>query len=210
MALGTAGQTAAHGVALMQRHGVTPACGPVVVTGATGGVAGIAIHLLAHAGFTVHAVTGKHTDPAVVERLTALGVDQVISRDDWCANAGAALGKARYAGGIDTTGGEPLAALLRQTVPYGAVATAGVAAGADLPIGMFPFVLRGIALLGIASVHLPEADRRAAWDLLTSALTSEQALGLAHRVALADVLAAANALVAGTNVGRVIVDLPVG
>lgn len=207
MALGTAGQTAAHGVALLQRHGVTPAHGPLVVTGATGGVAGIALRLLYDAGYQVHAVTTKHADLAVRERLHALGVADIIPGDEWCSGAGSPLQRAAYAGGIDTTGGEPLAALLRRTLPYGAVATAGVAAGSNLPTSMFPFVLRGIGLLGIASVHLPDADRQAAWQCLTAAFTPAEADVLARRVALVDVLDAATGLVDGTNVGRVVVDV---
>ncbi|MGU3291452.1 acrylyl-CoA reductase family protein [Williamsia sp. M5A3_1d] len=166
--IGTAGFTAALSVAALLRHGVTPDDGPILVTGATGGVGSVAVDLLAGAGFEVVASTGKADKH---DLLTALGASEVIGRVPEDPEAKIRpLDKARWAGAVDCVGGKTLAWVL-STVRYGgAVAASGLTGGVSLPTTVMPFILRGVALLGIDSVELPIAQRRETWARLASDL----------------------------------------
>ena len=205
MAFGTAGLTAALALAAV-RHGSHEgriSGGPVVVTGASGGVGQVAVGLFAHAGFEVTAVSGT---PAAADGLRALGAAHVVARD--ALGPGPALGKATWSAAVDTVGGEPLARILATTARHGVVAACGNAASADLATTVFPFILRGVTLAGIDSNTASSAARDAAWTVLAQA---DAAGAFEHLVtttiALGDVPAWAARIVRGETVGRVVVDV---
>jgi len=207
-AIGTAGFTAAMSVAALQRHGITPDDGPIVVTGATGGVGSVSIDLLSAAGFHVVASTGK---PEAADRLKALGAAEVIGRlpEDPDAKP-RPLGKTRWAGAVDCVGGATLADVL-STVRYGgAVAASGLTGGAGLQTTVMPFILRGVALLGIDSVQLPIAARRELWDALGGSSKPRHLLDVVHDVAVKDVTEVLDQVRAGKFVGRAVVDVKGG
>ncbi len=171
MAIGTAGYTAMLCVLALERHGVQPGDGEVLVTGATGGVGSVAIALLAKLGHTVVAATGRATEEAY---LKALGASRVLDRAEFAA-AGKPLQKERWAAAVDAVGSHTLANVLAQ-LRYGGVAAAcGLAQGMDLPANMAPFILRGVTLRGIDSVMAPLASRQAAWHRLAIDLDAEAA-----------------------------------
>src|SRR5690349_7152860 len=185
-AIGTAGFTAAMSVQALQRHGITPQDGPIVVTGATGGVGSVSVDLLAAAGYDVVASTGK---PDAAARLKALGAAEVIGRlpEDPDAKP-RPLGKTRWAGAIDCVGGATLADVL-STIRYGgAVAASGLTGGAGLQTTVMPFILRGVSLLGIDSVQMPIGPRRALWEQLGSSLRPQHLSDVLHDVDAKDVV----------------------
>lgn len=201
-AIGTAGFTAALCVLALERHGV-PA-GPVLVTGAGGGVGGFAVALLAARGHEVVAASGRGDE--LGDHLRALGAADVTSR--LAADAGRPLQSARWAGVVDTVGGGPLVNAIAQTHPSGAVAACGLAAGDDLPGSVMPFILRGVALLGVQSVTVPRAHRLAAWDLLHDHLAPAMVDRMIERVVpLSAVPHAARDVLAGRVRGRIVVDV---
>ena len=171
MIIGTAGFTAALSVQRLQDNQVTPEDGPVVVTGATGGVGSLAVSYLAKLGFTVEASTGKLNE---AEYLKSIGATTVISRDEIFNGKLRALGKQRWAAAVDPVGGEPLASLLSQIKYGGSVASSGLTAGTKIPTTVFPFILRGINLLGIDSVQCPMKTRQHIWNRLASDLKLDQ------------------------------------
>lgn len=171
MIIGTAGFTAALSVQRLQDNQVTPDQGPVVVTGATGGVGSFAVSFLAKLGFTVEASTGKLHE---TEYLKSIGATNVISRDEVYNGKVRALGKQRWAAGVDPVGGEPLASLLSQIKYGGSVAASGLTAGTKVPTNVFPFILRGINLLGIDSVQCPMNTRQHIWERLATDLKLNQ------------------------------------
>ncbi len=204
MAIGTAGYTAALCVDALVNHGVTPDQGEVLVTGATGGVGSVAVALLAKAGFTVAAATGKASEG---EYLQQLGATTIIDRADLAA-PGKPLQRERWAGVVDSVGSHTLANALAATRYRGAVAACGLAQGADLPATVMPFILRGVALLGVDSVNCPRGPRLAAWDRLARDLDK----GLLELIAgseigLADAIQAAADLIDGKVRGRIIVNV---
>ncbi|HET8900063.1 MAG TPA: oxidoreductase [Rhodanobacteraceae bacterium] len=162
MAIGTAGYTAALSLFQMERNGQTPDMGPVVVTGATGGVGMLAINILSQAGYEVHAISGKVDK---FDQLIELGATQCISRHGlhWGQRP---LEPARWAGAVDSVGSEMLAGLTRLIQPYGNIACCGLVAGADLATTVMPFIIRGVSLLGIASAGTPRPIRDAIWQHL--------------------------------------------
>src|SRR3954464_2088740 len=166
MAIGTAGYTAMLAVLALERHGLAPAQGPAVVTGAAGGVGSVAIALLAKAGWHVVASTGRSTE---ADYLKGLGAAEIIERSELSA-APRPLAKERWAAGVDSVGSATLANLLSMTKYRGAIAACGLAGGMDLPSSVAPFILRGVALLGIDSVMAPIALRQQAWARLSSDL----------------------------------------
>ena len=204
MAIGTAGYTAMLSVMALEKYGLTPAQGPAVVTGAAGGVGSIAIALLSTLGWRVIASTGRRSEDAY---LAALGADDVIDRAELSA-PGRPLGKERWIAGVDSVGSHTLANLLAQTRYGGAIAACGLAQGMDLPGSVAPFILRGVSLLGVDSVMRPVGERRAAWARLARDLDRAKLAAMTHTIGLADVIAAAPALLAGRTRGRVVVTIP--
>ena len=202
-AIGTAGFTAAMSVEALQRHGIEPGDGPVVVTGASGGVGSVSVDLLAAAGYRVVASTGK---PQAAELLTRLGAAEVIGRLPADPEAKPRpLAKARWAGAVDCVGGATLADVLSTLDYAGAVAASGLTGGAALHTTVMPFILRGVALLGIDSVQLPIGARRALWERLGGPLKPAHLEHLIHEVDLADVLAVVDRVRAGAFTGRAVV-----
>lgn len=163
MILGTAGFTAALALYRMKDNRQTPELGPLAVTGATGGVGSLAVDIFSRAGFEVHAVSGK-LDHA--EYLKSIGASEVLGRDALATTR--PMESARFGGGLDNVGGSMLASLLAQTAPYGNVASAGLAATADLPTTVMPFIIRGVSLVGVASAGTARDIRAAVWQHLAS------------------------------------------
>ena len=202
-AIGTAGYTAAMCVQALERHGLTPADGPILVTGATGGVGSIAVMLLARAGFEVIALTGKSADPTYLKNL---GAAAVLDRAELAA-PGKPLQKEHFAGVIDALGSQVLANACARVRRNGAVAACGMAMGMDFPASVAPFILRGITLYGIDSVYASPARRQAAWARLAGGLDVNQLAGIAHAIGLEETLAAAAKMLAGQITGRFVVDV---
>ena len=203
MAVGTAGYTASLCVEALLAQGVTPQQGEVLVTGATGGVGSIAVALLARAGFTVIAATGK---AAEADYLKQLGASDVIDRAALSA-AGKPMQKERWAGVVDSVGSHTLANACAQTRYGGVIAACGLAQGMDFPASVAPFILRGVSLLGIDSVMAPRPPRLAAWNRLAKDLDPALLEVIATDIGLADAIGVAADLLAGKVRGRVVVDV---
>jgi acrylyl-CoA reductase (NADPH) len=203
MAIGTAGYTAMLAVMALERHGVTPATGPVVVTGAAGGVGSVAVAILAKLGFQVTASTGR---PEEADYLKGLGAMEIIERKE-LSGTPRALGKERWAGGIDSVGSTTLANVLSMTKSRGAVAACGLAGGMDLPTSVAPFILRGVSLLGIDSVYRPRPDREEAWKRLEFDLDRGKLLEMTTEIGLSDVIEAGGQIVDGRVRGRIVVNI---
>jgi acrylyl-CoA reductase (NADPH) len=203
MAIGTAGYTAMLAVMALERAGVVPSRGPVIVTGASGGVGSVAIALLAKLGYSVIASTGRPEEAAY---LKGLGAAEIIERQELTSPA-RPLAKERWAGGIDSVGSTTLANLLSMTRYGGAVAACGLVGGMDLPTSVAPFILRGVSLLGIDSVMCPLALRQEAWRRLESDLDRGKIAAMAGEIGLADVIAAGARIIAGKVRGRIVVNI---
>ncbi|RLT95642.1 MDR family oxidoreductase [Ketobacter sp.] len=204
MTIGTAGYTAALCVDALVNYGITPDQGEILVTGATGGVGSVAVMLLAKAGFKVVAATGKASEEAY---LKGLGATDIIERAS-LAEKGKPLQKERWAGVVDAVGSHTLVNACAQTRYCGAVAACGLAQGADFPSTVMPFILRGVALLGVDSVMAPKARRMAAWERLARDLDLNALEDvIAKEVGLADAIPAAAELLEGKIRGRVLVDV---
>ena len=204
MTLGTAGFTAALCVLELEREQVRPDSGEVVVTGAAGGVGAIATALLAKAGFKVVASTGRTAEHAW---LAALGAAEIVDRSPFVPGAKGPLDKGRFAGAVDTVGGATLAGLLKTMAPGGTVTAVGNAGGVELTTSVFPFILRGVKLVGVDSVTVPYERRVRAWKRLAADLDPELLASIATGIGLAEVPEAAERLVQGQVRGRIIVDL---
>lgn len=203
MAVGTAGYTSMLSVMALERHGITPDRGPIVVTGANGGVGTVAISILSKLGYHVIASTGR---PQESEFLTALGASEIIDRDT-LSEPGRPLGKERWAGGIDAVGSHTLANVLAQTSYGGAVAACGLAQGFDLPATVMPFILRGVCLLGIDSVMAPKHLREEAWNRIVNDLDMNKLHTLSKTIGFDDIIETAHAMMDGQVRGRVVVDM---
>ncbi|MDR3428855.1 MULTISPECIES: MDR family oxidoreductase [Silvimonas] len=203
MAIGTAGYTAMLCVQALERHGLTPADGPILVTGATGGVGSIAVALLARLGYSVTALTGKTT---ASDYLQQLGATEVLDRAAFAA-AGKPLQKELWAGVIDSAGSHTLVNACAQVRYGGAVAACGLAQGMDLPGTVAPFILRGVTLYGIDSVMAPKARRMAAWQRLAQDLDHDLLRAATTQIGLADCVDAAQDILAGRHRGRFVVDV---
>lgn len=203
MAIGTAGYTAMLCVLALEKHGVTPADGPVVVTGAAGGVGSVATALLAKAGWHVIASTGR---PEEADYLKELGAAEIIDRSELSA-PGRPLGKERWAAGVDAVGSHTLANVLSMTKYGGAVAACGLAQGMDLPASVAPLILRGVALLGIDSVMCPKPRRLEAWQRLARDLDRDRLARMTTLIPLNDVIETGRAIVEGKVRGRVVVEI---
>jgi acrylyl-CoA reductase (NADPH) len=203
MAVGTAGYTAMLCVMALERHGIVPERGPVVVTGAAGGVGSVAISILSKLDYHVVASTGRATEGAYLKEL---GAAEIVDRNELSA-PGRPLGKERWAGGVDAVGSHTLANVLAQTRYGGAVAACGLAQGMDLPASVAPFILRGVSLLGVDSVMAPKALRLEAWRRIASDLDQDKLAALTTKIPFSGVLAAARDIVEGRVRGRVVVEM---
>ena len=203
MAIGTAGYTAMLCVMALEKHGVTPAQGEVLVTGAGGGVGSVAIALLAKLGYRVVASTGRLQEAGY---LRSLGAAEVIDRAELSA-PGKPLAKERWAGVVDTVGSHTLANACASTKYSGTVAACGLAQGMDLPTTVAPFILRGVTLAGIDSVMAPRALREAAWARLARDLDVGKLEAMTQEVGLADAIGLGAQILAGQVRGRVVVDV---
>ncbi len=203
MAIGTAGYTAMLCILALEGHGLAPAAGPVVVTGAAGGVGSVAVAILAKLGWHVIASTGRASE---ADYLKGLGASEIIDRAELSA-AGKPLGKERWIAGVDAVGSHTLANVLAQTKYGGAVAACGLAQGMDLPASVAPFILRGVALFGIDSVMCPLTRRREAWRRLANDLDHAKLSAMTKTVPLKDVIGLAPDILAGKIRGRLVVEV---
>ncbi|MFG0525000.1 MDR family oxidoreductase [Pseudomonas sp. zjy_9] len=203
MAIGTAGYTAMLCLMALERHGLSPERGEVLVTGANGGVGSFAIALLARLGYSVTASTGR---PAEADYLKQLGASTIIDRSE-LSNPGRPLAAERWAAAIDSVGSHTLANVCASTRADGTVAACGLAQGMDFPATVAPFILRGVSLLGINSVTRPHEERVAAWQRLCSELDLAQLDDITREIALSEAIDAANDLLDGKVRGRVVVDV---
>jgi acrylyl-CoA reductase (NADPH) len=203
MAIGTAGYTAMLCILALERHGIMPARGPVVVTGAAGGVGSVAISILSRLGYHVVASTGRAAEETY---LRDLGAAEIIARDELSGPA-KPLGKERWAGGVDAVGSHTLANVLSMTSYGGAVAACGLAQGMDLPASVAPFILRGVSLLGIDSVMAPKPIRIEAWRRIASDLDHAKLAALSTTIGFDGIVQAAHDIVEGKVRGRIVVDM---
>jgi acrylyl-CoA reductase (NADPH) len=203
MAIGTAGYTAMLAVLALEKHGLTPKDGPIVVTGAAGGVGSVATAVLSKLGYHVIASTGRISES---EYLKGIGAAEVIDRNELSGPA-KPLAKERWAGGIDSVGSTTLANLLSMTKYRGAIAACGLAAGMDLPGSVAPFILRGVSLLGIDSVMCPIELRKLAWNRLASDLDRAKLADITQEIGLDQVIQAGADILAGQVRGRIVVKI---
>ena len=201
MAIGTAGYTAMLCVLALQRHGITPTSGEIVVTGAAGGVGSIALTLLAARGYTVAAVTGRPSEEAY---LRSLGAASIVDRAELTGTP-RPLGRERWAGAVDVAGSTVLANVISAMKYRGVVAACGLAAGMDLPTSVAPFILRGVTLAGIDSVMCPLPERVAAWQALADELDLHKLDAITTEVPLGQVIATAPEFLQGKVRGRIVV-----
>lgn len=203
MAIGTAGYTAMLCLMALERHGLTPKCGEVLVTGANGGVGSFAIALLARRGYSVIAATGR---PAEADYLKRLGATTIMDRAE-LSNPGRALAKERWAAAIDSVGSHTLANVCAATRENGLVAACGLAQGMEFPATVAPFILRGVSLLGINSVTRPYKERVEAWERLCTDLDLAQLDEITREIGLSEAILVAKELLDGKVRGRVVVDV---
>jgi len=204
MAIGTAGFTAMLAVIALERHGLTPAAGEVLVTGAAGGVGSVAVSILSKLGYTVVASTGR---PELREYLQGLGAAELIERSALAEKPSRPLDRERWAGAVDAVGGNTLATILTQLKYRAGVAACGLAGGSDLPATVLPFLLRGVNLLGIDSVMCPQGERVEAWARLAQDLPLDRLDHMTQLVPLGEVTALAPRILSGEVRGRVVIDL---
>ncbi|MGL4636277.1 MAG: MDR family oxidoreductase [Beijerinckiaceae bacterium] len=203
MAVGTAGFTAMQCIIALERHGLTPAHGPVVVTGASGGVGSVAVAILAKLGWHVIASTGR---PAEADYLKGLGAAEIIDRAE-LAVPPRAMGKERWAAAVDTVGSTTLANVISMTKHSGAVAACGLAGGMDLPTSVAPFILRNVALLGVDSVGCPRPLRLEVWRRLGIDLDMAKLDSMTTNIGFDQLMETGTAIIDGKVRGRVVVDM---
>lgn len=201
MAVGTAGYTAMLCVMALERHGISPDRGPVLVTGAAGGVGSVAVSILSKLGYHVVASTGRISEEAY---LKDLGAAEIIDRSE-LSEPGRPMGKERWAAAVDAVGSHTLANTLAMTAYGGAVAACGLAQGMDLPGSVAPFILRGVSLLGVDSVMAPRELRLEAWNRIAEDLDTAKLATLSRTINFDDIIGAASAIVDGKIRGRVVV-----
>jgi acrylyl-CoA reductase (NADPH) len=204
MTVGTAGLTAMFCVLALERHGLSPVDGLAVVSGASGGVGSFAVALLARAGWRVAAITGH---AAEADYLRSIGADEILARADF-AEPGKALQTQRFAAGVDTVGGLTLANLLAQTQFDGAIAACGNVGGMDLPATVAPFILRGVALLGVESVRPRIGLRREAWARIATDIDPAMIDAMSEIIPFDEALERARSIVTGKIRGRVVIEMP--
>jgi len=203
MSVGTAGYTAMLAVMALEHHGVKPEQGPVVVTGAAGGVGSVAVAILAKLGYQVTASTGRESE---ADYLKSLGATEVIDRSELSGPV-KSLAKERWAAGIDSVGSTTLANVLSMTKYGGAVAACGLAGGMDLPSSVAPFILRGVSLLGIDSVQCSPKKRTEAWARLEKDLDRSKLEAMTTQIGLSEVVEAAGNILEGKVRGRIVVKI---
>jgi acrylyl-CoA reductase (NADPH) len=203
MAVGTAGYTAMLSVMALERHGITPDRGAVVVTGAAGGVGSVAVSILSRLGYHVIASTGRHAEHGYLKEL---GAAEIISREELSGPA-KPLARERWAGGVDAVGSHTLANVLSMTSYGGAIAACGLAQGMDLPASVAPFILRGVSLLGIDSVMAPRALRLEAWKRIGTDLDHAKLVALSTTMPFDGIVNAAHDIVEGKVRGRLVVEM---
>ncbi len=203
MAIGTAGYTAMLCVMALERHGVTPDKGEIIVTGAAGGVGSVAVAILAKLGYTVVGVTGR---PEERDYIMGLGASEVLERAAFSA-PGKPLARERWAGAVDVVGSHTLANVCAATRYGGVVTACGLAGGMDFPASVAPFILRGVTLAGVDSVMCPRPLRLEAWQRLTTDLDMSKLEVISQEIGLNDVVSTATRLLDGQVRGRVIVDV---
>ncbi|MFC3074996.1 acrylyl-CoA reductase (NADPH) [Shinella pollutisoli] len=205
MAIGTAGLTAMLAVMALEKAGLSPLSGEVLVTGAAGGVGSIAVALLSRLGYTVAAVTGR---PEAASYLRDLGAETIVAREELAEASSKPLESERWAGGIDAVGGDMLARVLKQTKYGGAVAAVGLAAGAAVPsFTVIPFLLRGVSLLGIDSVMRPYNERVDAWNRIAADLPMDKLEAMVAEYGLSDLPELGRKILAGQVKGRAVIDV---
>ncbi|MDG2428528.1 MAG: oxidoreductase [Acidimicrobiales bacterium] len=204
MAVGTAGYTSILCVLALEDHQVTPDSGPVLVTGAAGGVGSVAVALLAGLGYEVHASTGRMEES---DYLTALGATSIVERSELDEPGSRPLARTRWAGAVDAVGSHTLANVLAQVQPEGCVAACGLAQGMDLMTTVAPFILRGVTLRGVHSVFVPQARRLEAWRRLDKDLDRRLLASMTTKVGLDQVPVIADEVLAGQVRGRCVVDV---
>ncbi|WP_319524056.1 YhdH/YhfP family quinone oxidoreductase [uncultured Desulfosarcina sp.] len=203
MIYGTAGFTAGMGISFLTER-VAPNAGPVLVTGATGGVGSVAVAVLAKLGYTVAAVTGKIAESDFLE---GIGASQIVDRADAVDTSGRPLLKGRWAGAIDTVGGEILATTIKATLPWGTVACCGNVASPELPLTVFPFILRGVRLIGIDSQNCPMDLRLQVWRNLAGPWKVTAIEDLSREISMDDLNENIELILKGMQKGRVVVNL---
>ncbi|MPM86112.1 Acrylyl-CoA reductase AcuI [bioreactor metagenome] len=203
MAIGTAGYTAMLCILALERHGITPAHGEILVSGAAGGVGSVATAVLAKLGYTVVAVSGRSEEHDYIKRL---GASEVLQRSEFSA-PGKPLAKERWAGAVDVVGSHTLVNICAGTRYRGVVTACGLAGGMDFPATVAPFILRGVTLAGIDSVMCPRADRLEAWRRLGTDLDIAKLDMISSEISLAEAIPAATKLINGEIRGRIIVDV---
>jgi len=203
MAIGTAGYTAMLSILALEKAGITPNSGPVLVTGASGGVGSVAVAVLGKLGYHVIASTGRVSES---DYLTTLGAKEIIDRTE-LSQPGRPLGKERWGAAVDSVGSHTLANVLAQTIQDGVVTACGLAQGHDLPATVMPFILRGVSLLGIDSVMAKKELREQAWSRLVSDLDGDKLDSLSRTIGFDDIIETAEGLLDGKVRGRVVVDM---
>nr|WP_194303946.1 MDR family oxidoreductase [Chthonobacter albigriseus] len=203
MALGTAGYTAMLSLMAIEKHGLSPADGPAVITGAAGGVGSVAVMLFARAGYQVVATTGR---PEEADYLKSLGAAEIVERSELSGPA-KPLAKERWATGVDNVGSTTLANVLSMTKADGAIAACGNAGGMELPSSVAPFILRGVSLLGINSVSVPRAKREIAWTRLAAEIDRGKLAAMTHTVPLDEAIDRGRAIADGRIRGRVVIEV---
>jgi putative YhdH/YhfP family quinone oxidoreductase len=204
MQIGTAGFTAAQSVAALMEAGISPAGGPILVTGATGGVGSFAVALLAHLGFSVTAVTGKEHEHAFLHRL---GAGNILSRSQADTASDRLLLRERWQGVVDTVGGTMLATAIKSTQYNGTVTCCGNASSGDLPLNVYPFILRAVQLVGIDSAQCPLAKRKVIWDKLAGEWEIPYLVEISRMKTLRELDASIEKMLQGGARGRIVVDL---
>jgi acrylyl-CoA reductase (NADPH) len=204
MTIGTAGLTAMLSLLELEGRGLSPEKGEVVVTGAGGGVGSVAVALLSKSGYKVIASTGRRE---IQDYLRSLGASEVIDRNVLSSPSEKPLESARWAGAIDTVGGDTLAGLMRTMAPHASIAVCGLAGGSELDTTVFPLILRGVSLIGIETSRAPMALRREAWARLAQSLDEPMLAAIGQVVPLSDVPKVAEDILNGLVRGRVVVDV---
>lgn len=200
MIIGTAGMTAAQSITALQHAGITPDRGEIVVTGANGGVGSFAVGILAKLGYSVVAVTGKNPEAAIQR-----GAKRTMTREAILDKSPAPLGKSLWAGAVDSVGGETLVSIIRNTQQYSCVTACGLVGGVELPLSVYPFILRGVSLIGIDSVHVPLNDRERLWTMLAGEWSPGDFESFVDcEVKLADIEPQIERILRGETQGRVV------